>query len=67
MQVVRQWRVLGEKKMMESEGGQPGLEKRRKRRFRPGTVALQEIHKFQKSTSFLIRKPLFVKWVREIV
>ena len=42
-----------------------GKEKKRKR-FRLGTVVLQEIHKFHKSTSFLIRKLPFVRWVREI-
>ena len=44
-----------------------GKEKEKKRRqFIPGTLALQEIHKFQKSTGFLIRKLSFVRWVREI-
>ena len=36
------------------------------RRFRPGTVALREIRKFQKSTELLIRKLPFQKVVREI-
>ena len=36
------------------------------RRFRPGTVALREIRKFQKSTDLLIRKLPFQKVVREI-
>ena len=31
-------------------------EPKRKRRFRPGMVALQEIRKYQKSTDFLIRR-----------
>lgn len=35
-------------------------------RFRPGTVALREIRKFQKSTDFLIRKLPFQRLVREI-
>ena len=47
-----------------SEGDQPG--QRKKRRFRPGTVVLQEICKFQKTTSFLIRMLPFVRKVREI-
>ena len=38
----------------------------RPRRFRPGTVALREIRKFQKSTDLLIRKLPFQKVVREI-
>ena len=52
--------------MVKSEGRQPGLEERRKRRYRPDMVALWEIGEVQKSTSFLIRKLLFVRWVMEI-
>ncbi|KAK9665498.1 hypothetical protein RND81_14G115700 [Saponaria officinalis] len=36
------------------------------RRYRPGTVALREIRKFQKSTELLIRKSPFQRLVREI-
>ena len=39
---------------------------KRPRRYRPGTVALREIRKFQKSTDLLIRKLPFQKIVREI-
>ena len=35
-------------------------------RYRPGTVALREIRKYQKSTEFLIRKAPFQRLVREI-
>lgn len=35
-------------------------------RFRPGTVALREIRKYQKSTNMLIRKLPFQRLVREI-
>jgi histone H3 len=35
-------------------------------RFRPGTVALREIRKFQKSTALLLRKLPFQRLVREI-
>ncbi|CAO2161450.1 unnamed protein product [Urochloa humidicola] len=35
-------------------------------RFRPGTVALHEIRKYQKSTELLIRKLAFQRLVREI-
>lgn len=35
-------------------------------RYRPGTVALREIRRYQKSTDFLIRKRPFQKLVREI-
>ena len=36
-------------------------------RYRPGTVALREIRRFQKSTELLIRKLPFQRLVREIV
>ena len=35
-------------------------------RFRPGTVALREIRKYQKSTELLLRKLPFQRLVREI-
>ena len=35
-------------------------------RYRPGTVALREIRKYQKSTELLIRKSAFARLVREI-
>ena len=35
-------------------------------RFRPGTVALREIRRYQKSTDLLIRKVPFQRLVREI-
>ena len=37
------------------------------RRYRPGTVALREIRKYQKSTDLLIRKLPFQRLVREVV
>lgn len=42
-----------------------GLKK--KHRFRPGTVALREIRRYQKSTDLLIRKLPFQRVVREIM
>ena len=36
-------------------------------RFRPGTVALREIRRYQKSTELLIRKAPFRRLIREIV
>ena len=39
---------------------------KRPHRFRPGTVALREIRKYQKSTNFLIRKLPFQRLVREV-
>ncbi|XP_028666685.1 histone H3-like [Erpetoichthys calabaricus] len=35
-------------------------------RYRPGTVALREIRRYQKSTELLIRKLPFQRFVREI-
>uniref|UniRef100_A0A1D1ZF82 Histone H3-like centromeric protein HTR12 n=1 Tax=Anthurium amnicola TaxID=1678845 RepID=A0A1D1ZF82_9ARAE len=40
--------------------------KRKPHRFRPGTVALQEIRRYQKSWSLLIPKAPFVRIVKEI-
>ena len=39
---------------------------RKKHKFRPGTVALREIRKFQKSTDLLFPKAPFRRFVREI-
>ncbi|GAA6227203.1 histone H3-like centromeric protein A isoform X1 [Lates japonicus] len=38
----------------------------KKRRFRPGTKALMEIRKYQKSTDLLLRKGPFSRLVREV-
>jgi len=37
-----------------------------KRRYRPGTVALREIRRYQRTTDLLIRKAPFQRLVREI-
>jgi histone H3/H4 len=37
-----------------------------KRRYRPGTVALREIRKYQKTTNLLLRKLPFQRLVREL-
>ena len=42
------------------------VDHRAARRYRPGTVALREIRKYQKSTELLIRKLPFQRLVREI-
>ena len=39
---------------------------RKPRRYRPGTVALRQIRKYQKSTDLLIRKLPFQRLVREV-
>lgn len=49
--------------------GKKGLTKPKEKkahRFRPGTVALREIRRYQKSTELLIRKLPFQRLVREI-
>ncbi|GAA5875204.1 hypothetical protein JCM16303_005044 [Sporobolomyces ruberrimus] len=53
-------RISGGKKPVD------GGKKRKPHRFRPGTVALREIRKYQKSTELLIRKLPFQRLVREI-
>ena len=45
---------------------QPSQTQTKKRRYRPGTLALKEIRKYQKSVEFLIRKLPFQRLVREI-
>ncbi|KAM9414725.1 histone H3-like centromeric protein A isoform 1-T2 [Salvelinus alpinus] len=45
-------------------GPAPSMQK--KRRFRPGTRALLEIRKYQKSTDLLLRKGPFARLVREV-
>lgn len=39
---------------------------KRSRRFRPGTVALREIRRFQKTSNLLIRRAPFQRMVREV-
>ena len=43
-----------------------GMKKRKPRRYKPGTIALREIRRFQKSTELLIRRMPFQRLVREI-
>ena len=45
----------------------PPQQQKKKRRFRPGTVALREIHRYQKSTNLLIRKAPFQWLIYEIL
>ncbi|KAK0099687.1 centromeric DNA-binding histone H3-like protein cse4 [Cadophora gregata] len=51
-----------------SSGVEPGdpLPLRKKRRYKPGTKALLEIRKYQKSTDLLMQKLPFSRLVREI-
>ena len=58
----------GHGKQPKSIPGKPPQGRVRKpRRFRPGTVALRQIRRYQKSTELLIRKLPFQRLVREIV
>ena len=53
----------------DATGKHPGpreTRRRRPRRYRPGTVALREIRRYQKSTELLIRKLPFARLVREV-
>mmetsp|Transcript_6668 Transcript_6668/g.15355 ORF Transcript_6668/g.15355 Transcript_6668/m.15355 type:complete len:137 (+) Transcript_6668:536-946(+) len=45
---------------------QKNLELKKVHRYKPGTVALREIRKYQKSTNLLIRKLPFQRLVREL-
>ena len=45
----------------------PRGRRHKSRRFRPGTVVLRQIRKYQKSTELLIRKLPFQRLVREVV
>ena len=45
----------------------PPCQVQKRRRFRPGTVALREIWRYQKSTDLLIRRAPFQRVVYEIV
>ena len=55
---------LATKAARKTAGGNAGVKK--PHRYRPGTVALREIRKYQKSTELLIRKLPFRRLVREI-
>jgi len=54
----------GDKAAKKSAPSSGGVKK--PHRYRPGTVALREIRKYQKSTELLIRKLPFQRLVREI-
>ena len=45
----------------------PSYQLKKKRRFRPGTVALREIQQYQKSTKLLIRRAPFQQVIYEIM
>merc|ERR1719484_242164 len=55
---------LASKAARKSAGSVAG--QKQKKRFRPGTKALREIKKYQKTTELLLRKLPFQRLVREI-
>lgn len=57
-------KLLASKAALKSAPSAGGVKK--PHRFRPGTVALREIRKYQKSTDLLIRKRPFQRLVREV-
>jgi len=60
-------KVAGPKKKIAAPANKPKAPVARKpHRYRPGTVALREIRRYQKSTDLLIRKLPFQRLVREI-
>ncbi|KAI9768450.1 MAG: centromeric DNA-binding histone H3-like protein cse4 [Geoglossum simile] len=56
------------RKVPRSSGVQPGdpVPRAKRRRYRPGTVALREIRQYQRSTELLLLKLPFSRLVREI-
>jgi len=54
------------RKSSTSQASQTSAGVKKPHRFRPGTVALREIRRYQKSTELLIRKLPFQRLVREI-
>ena len=52
---------IAKKKTAPAEGGMKA-----KRRFRPGTVALREIKRYQKATTFMLAKAPFQRFIRSI-
>ncbi|KAI0318704.1 histone H3 [Amylostereum chailletii] len=56
----------GQAREEEDEDREEGPSRRAPRRYRPGTVALREIRKYQKSTDLLLRRLPFARVVREI-
>ena len=59
-------RALGTKRGKKSAGGSGSSGVKKSFRWRPGTVALRQVKKLQKSTELLIAKAPFSRLVREI-
>jgi histone H3 len=44
-----------------------GVVPKKPHRYLPGTVALREIRKYQRTTELLMQKTVFERWVRELL
>ena len=64
-EVGKKWSAFA-KKQPRSQKGQAATQQQ-PHRYRPGTVALREIRRYQKSTELLIRKLPFQRLVHEIL
>ena len=64
-EVGRKWSAFA-KKQPRSQTGQATMQQQ-PHRYRPGTVTLREIRRYQKSTELLIRKLPFQRLVHEIL
>ena len=54
------------RKQLASKTKEGETKDRKKRRFRPGTKALRDIRRYQKSTELLIKRAPFQRLVREV-
>lgn len=65
----REGKVVGKvpRNVLATKGARKGAGAKKPHRFRPGTVALREIRRYQKGTELLIRKLPFQRLVREIM
>jgi histone H3 len=64
-ETARKVAKLGSKKVKQAKKS-TGSAMKKTRRFRPGTVALREIRRYQKGTELLLRKAPFQRLVREL-
>ena len=55
------------KRLTVAQQGKRGQQQKKPHKYRPGTVALREIWRYQKSTELLIRKLPFQRLVRDLV
>ena len=65
-ETARGKKALGSKKATAAKAASATTGVKRAHRWRPGTVALREIRRYQKSTELLIQKAPFQRLVREL-